>query len=532
MTETVKPWTTVAERLREIKRLDSVQPRKHFVILGAGIAGLVAAYELERLGHTCEILEASARAGGRIFTHRFASKQYGELGAMRIPAAHDYTRHYISELGLTLRPFVNSATQGFYDVRDMVLRQGGALSGLVRAYSLTPEEQGVVLERGIGFILGSIVSREVEKLSAEEKADLFDGKITTDNLRRLDATSVRAALKREWSTGAVSLTAATTTLESLWARPLAKYVLDALTENALGLEEIVGGMDLLPSGLRGKLSGKVTYRSEVFAVSVLSDARIQLVVGEGDGSASERICDYVLCTLPFGVLRRLQLAGMSARKMRSIRNLSYVSATKVLLHCSSRFWETRYGIVGGRSVSDRISRQTYYPSDNVPPLAAELLTLRASLKDIQPYMWGLHTGPEILPKVEGEAFAGGGFESADVSEGPGVLLGSYSWGLDAQRIGALARDERAQVVGRSISRFHPEIFDYVDGHASMFWDQHRWSMGGYADTLPGDTADYYHDGLKAEGNLFFAGEHLSPFHGWIQGGVYSSLRAVEEMIAR
>src|SRR5262245_35031185 len=68
------------------------------VILGAGLAGLCAAYELERRGHRAVILEAEPRhVGGRARTLRFEDGLYGEAGAMRIPVSHDLTRHYVKE---------------------------------------------------------------------------------------------------------------------------------------------------------------------------------------------------------------------------------------------------------------------------------------------------------------------------------------------------------------------------------------------------------------------------------------------------
>ncbi|MFL9457254.1 flavin monoamine oxidase family protein [Tolypothrix bouteillei VB521301_2] len=65
---------------------------------------MVAAYELERLGHTVEILEGSPRIGGRVWTHRFGNEPdapYAELGAMRIPGDHELTLHYVQEMGLS-----------------------------------------------------------------------------------------------------------------------------------------------------------------------------------------------------------------------------------------------------------------------------------------------------------------------------------------------------------------------------------------------------------------------------------------------
>ncbi|GAA6616672.1 hypothetical protein NUACC26_024780 [Scytonema sp. NUACC26] len=84
--------------------INNQSEKKHITILGAGIAGLVAAYELERLGHTVEILEGSPRIGGRVWTHRFGNEPdapYAELGAMRIPSNHSLTLHYVQEMGLS-----------------------------------------------------------------------------------------------------------------------------------------------------------------------------------------------------------------------------------------------------------------------------------------------------------------------------------------------------------------------------------------------------------------------------------------------
>jgi monoamine oxidase len=87
MTNDGSLWISVAERRRQIAALHRGKPRKQFVVLGAGMAGLVAAYELQCLGHQVSIIEAADRVGGRVRTHRFESGQYGELGAMRIPGS-------------------------------------------------------------------------------------------------------------------------------------------------------------------------------------------------------------------------------------------------------------------------------------------------------------------------------------------------------------------------------------------------------------------------------------------------------------
>ena len=83
---------------------------KKIVIIGAGMAGLVAGYELSQLGHDITILEAQARAGGRVQTLRdpFSDGLYAEAGAARIPDSHDLTLKYVKLFGVPLEPMYPS----------------------------------------------------------------------------------------------------------------------------------------------------------------------------------------------------------------------------------------------------------------------------------------------------------------------------------------------------------------------------------------------------------------------------------------
>ena len=83
---------------------------KKVIIIGAGIAGLSAGYELTQLGHQATILEARARPGGRIQTLRepFADGLYAEAGAARIPDNHDLVLKYVKLFGLPLEPMYPS----------------------------------------------------------------------------------------------------------------------------------------------------------------------------------------------------------------------------------------------------------------------------------------------------------------------------------------------------------------------------------------------------------------------------------------
>ena len=84
--------------------------RKKIAIIGAGMAGLVAGYELSQLGHDITILEAQHRAGGRVQTLRdpFSDGLYAEAGAARIPDDHDLTLKYVKLFGVPLDPMYPS----------------------------------------------------------------------------------------------------------------------------------------------------------------------------------------------------------------------------------------------------------------------------------------------------------------------------------------------------------------------------------------------------------------------------------------
>src|SRR5262249_9751603 len=116
---------------------------KKVIVIGAGLAGLSAAYELKKAGHDVTILEARTRAGGRVYTLRepFSGGLYAEAGAMWIPQTHDLTLGYIKEFGLELEPFSLDAqkTVDYIRGRRYVVEDNTPLD----PFKLTAEERAL-----------------------------------------------------------------------------------------------------------------------------------------------------------------------------------------------------------------------------------------------------------------------------------------------------------------------------------------------------------------------------------------------------
>jgi monoamine oxidase len=462
----------IGDQLARIARVDDNKPRKTVVILGAGMAGLSAAFELKKLGHTVSVIEATNRPGGRVRTHRFTSTgQYHELGAMRIPKSHDYTRHYISVVGLdpALRTFVTSHDNKncYYYFRGQVCRIKDANSSgsVFDKFHLSAHEQQIAYhdEHRARALFGMLLGNALDSLNDRDRQSFFGERLMADRAAALENESLGEFLSRRLDTAdAKELIGSITGLEVWWDMALSMFLRDEIVDTSTGLEEIAGGLDLLPTKLAAMLPhGTIRFNTEVVSIRLASDGVLLQTrptrKPQEDGSdwdcpptsmpPQDEKADYVICTIPFGVLRRMELQGLSDAKMRAIRNLNYASSTKVLLHCKERFWEMGSPddrIIGGASHTDQITRATYYPSDHaiipVAPLAAH-----SAEKGFR----SIHTRAALAEIHIDDAKA--------ASPGPGVLVGSYNWGRDARRLGALPPRERTEAVLDVLSHFHKYI---------------------------------------------------------------------------
>lgn len=348
------------------------------------MAGLVAGYELSKLGHDITILEARTRPGGRVHTLRepFSDGLYAEAGAARIPDNHDLTLKYVKEFALQLEPF--------YPQRLSALR----------------------FDRG---------HRQ------EVPIDGFTDAMTQNYGEELGGAPAR------------------------W-------------------HQVKGGSDLLPKAFAEKLAGKIHYGAAV--VKIEQDAKEARVNFLTEGRRQTLTADSVLCTIPFSVLRDLELPALSSRKKNIIKSTRYDAVSRVYLQTRNRFWEEK-GLNGFAFTKGAI--EIWQPTWSQP--------------------------------------------------GPRGILMTYARPGEAERITSLKENERIATTLKQLDAIFGGLRENFERGFTKCWTEDEWSRGAWAFV---GFSDFFTASV-AEGRIHFAGEHLSPWFSWMQGALSSGLRAVKEI---
>jgi monoamine oxidase len=477
----------------EYCQLANVEQGKRITILGAGIAGLVAAYELERLGHQVEILEGSSRIGGRIFTHRFGEGEnasYAELGAMRIPSEHKHVLHYIESMGLSdkLCKFMTvfEEDNALMNMQGKVFRMKDAPSIFKQQYEgifsdTRYTEKTRLFAAWLKTIVDAIAPGKLrESLEQDLESHLMD------ELERLD---LEPFFSEDGNTIDLhSFIKANPSFRARCHKDLDLFFGDILVETSHDLLQLKGGTDQLIDRLVKSISAPIKLNQEIVAMHVKENGTE--ISWRENGKIYTRLCDYVLCTIPFSILRKMELSGFDADKLDAINNTVYCPATKVAFHCAEAFWQ-KDGIKGGASFSGEGIRQTYYPSVKLDPAVGS------------------------------------------------TFLASYTIGDDADKLGMMSEEVRYTYVEEVLSQIHPELKTpgMLLDKATIAWGNYKWSAGGCSIPWGGEESNqlqqhfYYLEAARPQNRLFFAGEHCSKYPAWIQGSIESALEAVYEIVA-
>ncbi|WP_375500143.1 flavin monoamine oxidase family protein [uncultured Nostoc sp.] len=481
-----------------LSRYDKGGNRRLIAIVGGGIAGLVSAYELSKLNHQVTLLEANSRLGGRIKTHYFSDGTYGELGAMRIPASHGCTLHYINQFNLPKRPFINYNPAAFYYLKGKKTCLG-SYQELFSVYNLNPNES-----KDPTVIYEELFEELINSFSEREKWELFAPIFTSNKLRKYDSFSLTDYFRTHLSPDAFELLGHTTGAIHYSKVSLLNGLIDFFAWYKVEQYELIGGMETLIKALLKRILGAIHTEAKVTTIKLI-DQGVKIYWNRLNEQQNAKF-DYVICTVPTTALSQINFEPILPRQQQeAINNLGYCSATKTLLHSTSRPWEFIDNIYGGGSFTDLNIEKCWYPCDN------------AQLN------YNMSSQSYLIAKDK------------DISYQPSVLTAAYRWEDNSRKFMALDEKTKNDLTLEEVSKLHQRIKDYTDDIIHSIWDENnKIGSGSYAYFAPGEHEQY--QGVlgqpypQQEPRVFFAGEHLAINHASVQGAIQTAVSAVIDLL--
>lgn len=448
------------------------EPGRSVLVLGAGLAGLSAAYELKKLGYEVTVLEGRERIGGRVWTLRegFADGQFAEIGAVRIPDVHEHTLGYVEELGLELDNFPDG--EPLYFIDDMRFKHTEGEPWPLPGLNATEANAG------LGDLWGEYIASSFAEFGDPRAGtfpqpgivEKYDGQVYVDFLRERGA-----------SEAFLPLYAADNGSEVFTIGTLAWMAAEVADKDWNQTFHIRGGNDRLPQRLAEQVGAdNILLAHRVVRIEHAASGVI--VTAEHEGAEQQFEADHLVCTLPFTMLRAVTISPEFAPdKMDTIRGLFMMNAGRGYIQTRSRFWEQEH--IGGLKIA-----KTDTPVER---------------------LWDLSH-----------------VQSGSSDKG---MIVAYTQNKNADAYCEISPEEREAHTLDQIAAFYPEIEAEKLAFFQYCWKDDPWVMGAWTDLLPGQ---WWMAAVakRAEGRVHFAGEHTSIWAGWMQGAIESGKRAVQEIV--
>src|SRR5271163_2863469 len=472
---------------------------KSVVILGAGISGMVAAYELRNAGFTVTVIEARNRPGGRSWTIRDGSVveftdgtiqrcswQSGYLnpGPARIPSIHTHVLDYCQKLGVSLEVEVNESRSA--------LMQAPTLNGG------KPVTQRQVVYDTRGYV-AELLSKAVDKHSLDEELTKEDQALLLDflsNYGDLDKSGKYTGTTRAgFIQGPGAGPSVISLHEPLKLRELLKADLtkgefyDDNVDWQATMFQPVGGMDRIPYAFAKNLGEIIHYESPVTEITT---GPSKVTVAYACAGAPQTItADYCICTLPLPILAKTK-NNFSPGTQSAFTGMPMIPLYKIAWQ-SPRFWEKENNIYGGISfLKDKVDL-VWYPTDK---LFSPTGVLVAGFSSEQKLTGGLG----------------------------GTTTGEFS------AFGALPTIEaKFEASRQAVELLHPGRSHLLTKPIYVAWAKIPYSLGCLANNFVASSAPAYAQLEKPEGKTYFAGDYLSHLVAWQEGAVLSAHHAIERI---
>ncbi|GAA4981791.1 NAD(P)/FAD-dependent oxidoreductase [Pseudonocardia tropica] len=485
------------------------------VVVGAGIAGLVAAYELMRIGLRPVVYESS-HLGGRLRSQPFegADGIVAELGGMRFPRSSTAFHHYVDLLGLPTAPFPNPLTEAAGStVIDLHGRTyyGRTLADLPPFFTEVADAWASALEEGAGFtdLQQAIRERDVGRIRAlwAELVEVWDDRTFYDFVSTSKAFSDLSFAHRE-AFGQVGFGTGG------WDSDFPNSMLEILRVVLTGCDEdqllVVGGVEQVPQGLWTRTPDDLVHWPAGTSLSSL----------HGGG------------TRP-GVARLHRLDADTIRVTDVYGGTRDVSA--VLTTCQSWLLSTQIDTdesLFGQEVWMALDRTRYMQSTKT-----FVMVDRPFWRDVDPA-----TGREVMSTTLTDRLTRSTYLFDNGPDRPGVICLSYSWMSDSLKMLPYPVEKRVELALGALRKIYPtvDVGAHVIGDPiTVTWESDPHSLGAFKGALPGhyryNRRMYCHfvqdDLPAAERGIFMAGDDVSWTPAWAEGAVQTALNAVWGIVA-
>jgi len=475
-------------------KLGTVKRGTSVLILGAGIAGLVAALELRDAGYSVQVLEFNNRPGGRnwslyggdTFTElggavqhvQFDKGQYFNPGPWRLPYHHYGILHYADRLKVALEPFVQVNYNAY-------VHNTQAYGGKPRRYrQVQADFNGYVAE---------LLAKSTQQKALDQRISKEDQEKLLEALRSWGALNT----KYEYVKGLDSSNRRGPELaDGGGLNSLPKYsepdslssVLDSQLWRAIGwgadyhTQDTVfqpkGGMGMIGKAFGAELGRLIKYNCKVIDIHQDSDGVTATYVDSERGGAPQSAkAQWCICTIPASILSQIPM-NVGGKMKAAINQLPYTSSLKVGLQFKRRFWEQDDRIFGGLTYTNLPSAVIGYP------------------------MWDFF------------------------SKGKGVVMGAYSGGARAIEAAAKAPAQRIEDALAHGEKIHPQYRKEFECGVAVAWHRVPWTLGCAGQWTEAGRAAHYENLCALDGRIMLAGEHASRLPGWQEGSVMSATDAI------